>query len=1346
MDRGQSEPAGQTAKLKLFISYSREDVAFADQLASALRLCGFEPFVDRHSMAGGEEWQRRLGNLIVDADTIVFILSPASAASEICGWEVTEAVRLSKRILPVLCRPLQGAPAPPALRELNYIHFYPEPALPGSGFGQGLTDLVTALNTDLGWLREHTRLLQRAHDWIAAGRTPNRMLSGSDIAAAKAWVSARPTSAPAPTELHLEYLRASELDEDARQNAERQKLEEIATAQTERGRALQLAEEVTRKRARLRMGAFVAISLVASLAGWQWWRALDANIKVVSERDRAEQQRGAAETARKAEKTARETAERERTVAVDLRTRQLLRAATLRIEAGDAAGAINLALEAVPLGNGDAAPALPAGVAGVLDAGLRKLHETVVYRGHDGPVRKARFTADGRRVLTTGDGGKVIVFDAATGRQIRAFGLETETSGVEWRDFWLGEHDRYVGALGGRLGQHERAPIWLAAVWDVETGELVREFGGAEGTKLVRPIAGTTRVLVATQGEGTSSIDIPSGAAVQLGTDGVISDDGRRLVRRPGCELVDTVSGRTLGRLGEGKQCGGVLFEGSGAYVIVRDEDNQAATIFRSSNAEQIARLTDAGGLGGLTISDDGSILALSHAIQANDDGSTRNRDQVLHASGEPYQQRIEFFEVGRDLKRVSLFQKTGNRQRVTPDPSGIRSHYMFSSDYGNGTAPSFSPDGTVAAFAPSGGDGLLWDTRKGEIIVADVGLGAFSHDGALYATISGEAIEVYRVSSGERIARMSGHRHKINSIVFSPDGKKLLTSSIDRTARLWVIEPSLLTVRDVGAHPEIAAFAATKDYGREPIYDLEFSCDAKRLIFSHNYGSSTLYDVEAGTPVALIKHGRQTGSGFFAGCDHFLVPAWADGRSELRIFDAHTGKKLGAYQAPDGRVIGGYASRDWRITGDGKYVLARESKGGVIHIWDGHDQSLIRSLDTPGLGDYARLRINPLGTRVAATDKDGRTIVFEIPSGRTVGELPKGPSSLIWSQDGSRILRDDGIWHVESGNRALAFAVDPGCGEVRSWSEAAHLVAFSLEDSRNFCLYDDTSGKLAWANDGRNESAAHKRSVVQVSFAAEGKSVVTGSTDETARLWDAKSGSLIAVLGTPLKEQDGVEIRTGGTQIDFTSDRKLVVTGHERQPGGEPNVIRAWDAATGGQLAEIRHNLRVLSSLQIDGDGKWIAAADQDGRVLLWERIVDSAQLLVRARQDVPRCLDQVERAEFGLDDTQPEWCLKYRKWPYGHYRTGISLQLKPGEPGYARGTEELPTEGVKINNVIRHLPADQAGIKVGDLILAINGKATNLSGEVLAAIAALLPAQPAEFKILRDGRQLVLNVLPQD
>src|SRR6516162_8426251 len=130
-----AEPAGITqqvkqpassdgGKLRVFISYSRDDLDFADQLDAALNACGFECLIDRHGISGGEDWKRRLGNLIREADTVVFVLSPTSARSEICAWEVEEATRLGERILPVNCRPLEGASPPPRLRDLNYIFFH----------------------------------------------------------------------------------------------------------------------------------------------------------------------------------------------------------------------------------------------------------------------------------------------------------------------------------------------------------------------------------------------------------------------------------------------------------------------------------------------------------------------------------------------------------------------------------------------------------------------------------------------------------------------------------------------------------------------------------------------------------------------------------------------------------------------------------------------------------------------------------------------------------------------------------------------------------------------------------------------------------------------------------------------------------------------------------------------------------------------------------------------------------------------------------------------------------------------------------------------------------------------
>ena len=52
-----AEAAGQGGKLNVFISYSRDDLAFADQLDAALGLAGFGTSIDRQGIAGGEEWE-----------------------------------------------------------------------------------------------------------------------------------------------------------------------------------------------------------------------------------------------------------------------------------------------------------------------------------------------------------------------------------------------------------------------------------------------------------------------------------------------------------------------------------------------------------------------------------------------------------------------------------------------------------------------------------------------------------------------------------------------------------------------------------------------------------------------------------------------------------------------------------------------------------------------------------------------------------------------------------------------------------------------------------------------------------------------------------------------------------------------------------------------------------------------------------------------------------------------------------------------------------------------------------------------------------------------------------------
>ncbi|HRK65499.1 MAG TPA: toll/interleukin-1 receptor domain-containing protein, partial [Terricaulis sp.] len=171
--------------LRVFISYARKDAqAFAEELVAGLELTGFEAFLDKHDIAGGEDWEARLGGLIESADTVVFVLTPASVDSPRCQWEVERALGLSKRIIPVVLIPIEEAQTPAPLKRLNYIFFTPD-----KSFSRSLAELSTALRVDLGWIREHTRLGEHARRWHEKGRSDVSLLRGGELHAAQAWMA-----------------------------------------------------------------------------------------------------------------------------------------------------------------------------------------------------------------------------------------------------------------------------------------------------------------------------------------------------------------------------------------------------------------------------------------------------------------------------------------------------------------------------------------------------------------------------------------------------------------------------------------------------------------------------------------------------------------------------------------------------------------------------------------------------------------------------------------------------------------------------------------------------------------------------------------------------------------------------------------------------------------------------------------------------------------------------------------------------------------------------------------------------------------------------------------------------
>jgi len=208
------EENGHESKTKVFISYSRKDIAFADRLDAALRVRGFEPLIDRTDIYAFEEWWKRVEDLIVRADTIIFVLSPdAVKPATVALKEVAFAASLNKRFAPIVFRQVPDKDIPEALARLNFI-FFDDPAQ----FEQSADKLAEALNTDISWIRQHTEFGEQARRWAQAKGPSGLLLRSPVLEQAERWIASRPPGAPTPTDEMQTFIRRSRQGATRRRN------------------------------------------------------------------------------------------------------------------------------------------------------------------------------------------------------------------------------------------------------------------------------------------------------------------------------------------------------------------------------------------------------------------------------------------------------------------------------------------------------------------------------------------------------------------------------------------------------------------------------------------------------------------------------------------------------------------------------------------------------------------------------------------------------------------------------------------------------------------------------------------------------------------------------------------------------------------------------------------------------------------------------------------------------------------------------------------------------------------------------------------------------------------------
>ena len=96
----------------IFISYARENRDFVHRLDESLKSRGREAWVDWEGIRPTEEFMQAIYGAIEAADTFVFVLTPDSVASVVCGHEIAHAAAHNKRMVPIVAREVNADNVP----------------------------------------------------------------------------------------------------------------------------------------------------------------------------------------------------------------------------------------------------------------------------------------------------------------------------------------------------------------------------------------------------------------------------------------------------------------------------------------------------------------------------------------------------------------------------------------------------------------------------------------------------------------------------------------------------------------------------------------------------------------------------------------------------------------------------------------------------------------------------------------------------------------------------------------------------------------------------------------------------------------------------------------------------------------------------------------------------------------------------------------------------------------------------------------------------------------------------------------------------------------------------------